>query len=200
MKTRTRHVVCWLEPHFNLIDVASFCQVLSVAGSNWNWRPYRLSFASTSGGVVTSSAQVRVDTVPLASCDLPDVVIVSSSAPTGVTSTDAPFATWQVAVPFWVALRGSLPTLVKLNVPLSTVAVSPPHQALMRELVPGLQFSSKDFHEDGQVLSCGTLDVLPAALALLEKQIGHSARRYVETQLGLTQTAVALHGLDKLRP
>src|SRR5690606_37965653 len=77
VKTRTRHVVCWVEAGFDALDVASFCQVLSEAGSTWNWRAYRIEFVSRTGGLIASNAQLELNTAPMAAAQ-PDVVIVAS--------------------------------------------------------------------------------------------------------------------------
>ncbi len=197
MKTRTRHVVCWIEPYFDLIDVATFCHVLSVAGSNWNWRPYRLSLASQLGGLVTSRSQVSLLTVPLTACDAPDVVILGpGELERELDGQDALFASWREADPVWVTLSNSTSTLLRLNLPTSTLAVSASRQAQVQSLAPHIELAAKDFHFDAQVLSCSTLDVLPAALALIERQIGRSARRFVETQMGLTSNTLDVAGID----
>lgn len=199
VKTRTRHVVCWLEPNFNLIDVAAFCQVLSLAGSNWNWRPYRLSLVSSNGGLIASRAQVSLDTLALVSAEPPDVVILAGGEANSIPpSDDGPLISWSRDHVFWVALRDGVPRLLQLQQSMSMLAVPAQHQAHIRKLLPAIQFTSADFYLDTHVLSCASLDVLPAALALVERQIGQSARRYVETQMGLTQVGINLQGLDKL--
>lgn len=199
MKTRTRHVVCWVEAHFNLIDLATVCQVLSVAGSNWNWRPYRISLASRHGGLVPSRAQVNVDTVSLIDCAPPDVVILAGGEPHEPWHPDEePFVTWQQLQPLWVALRDGVHALVRLEPLCQRLAVARAQQERVREFSPHVHFENKDYHLEGRVLSCATLDVLPAALLLLERQVGQSARRFVETQLGLTHAGIQFQGLDKL--
>lgn len=196
MKTRTRHVVCWLEAHFNLIDVATLCYVLSVAGSNWNWRPYRVSVASRQGGLVPSRAQTHVDTVRLTECETPDIIVLAGGELHETWQPDeAPFAAWSQTQPFWVALRDGVHTLLRLEPTCERLAVALSQQARVQQSSPHVHFEHKDHHLEGRVLSCATLDVLPAALLLVERQIGQSARRFVETQLGLTHAGVHLQGL-----
>lgn len=201
MKTRTQQVVCWVEPLFDLIDVTAFCHVLSAAGSNWNWRPYRISMASRVGGMITSSAQVSVQTIPLAACGPPDIVILGcGDGGVSLDINEDPFTMWRQSKPLWVALGNSSATLLRLGLPVSSLAVSAMRQPEVRKWSSSVEFTTKDFHFEADVLSCSTLDVVPAAFALLERQIGRSARRYVETQMGLTHNPIDLRGLTKLGP
>lgn len=199
MKTRTQHVVCWVEPYFELIDVATFCHVLSVAGSNWNWRPYRLSLASEQGGVVPSRSQVSVQTVPLTSCAVPDVVILACGERPSYEGAGPTIEGWSVAELTWIVFRDSIKTFMRFGVAVDTLAVSAAGRKAVLDACSNAQFSPKDFHFDARVLSCATLDVLPGALGFVERQLGRSARRYVEAQLGLTQSPVNLYS-GKLEP
>lgn len=184
MKTRTKHVVCWVEPGFDALDVSGFCQVLSETGSTWNWRAYRVELASRAGGMVMSSAQVAVSTVALDDCATPDVVVVAG-APSPL-ATDPP-ERWAGADIEWVGLRKGLLAIVSTGrFGGARVAASPRLQPRLLATEPSLRFVTEPFFCDGRLWSCASADTTLAALALVQRHVGGGARRAVETALGLT--------------
>lgn len=187
MKTRTKNVVCWVERGFDALDVAGFCQVLSEAGSTWNWRAYRLELTSRAGGLVMSSAQYEVPTLAFDDCTPPDVVIVAGGAhaPSPNLPTDPP-ERWPSPDLEWVGLRaGLLPIVATGRFGSAKVAASPRLQPRLLTAEPSLRFVTEPFCSDAKLWSCATADTTPAALALVQRHVGNSARRAVETALGL---------------
>lgn len=206
MKTRTRRVLCWIEPDFDALDVASFCQVLSEAGSTWNWRAFRIDLVSSAGGLVRSRSQMSVETLPL------EATLASASAPReraspshdpfelvvaggGRHPAGAPAALAAVlshggeSNVEWVGLRsGLLPLLETKYFAGKTVAAPPRLHPRLLQTEPHLRFSSAAWHRDGSLWSVACADATQAALALVQAQIGTSARRAIETTLGLTTT------------
>jgi hypothetical protein len=208
MKTRTRRVLVWINDGFDGLDVATWCQVLSLAGSTWNWRAYRIVVASLEGGKVQSNAQFALDSVRLkdalasastSSTDHPeaeklaslesakappfDVVILAGSE----HNFDFDLASLDELVDVhteWVGLRsGIVPLLGRF--PDATVAASPALQARLRAHAP-VCFTSGPWHQHGNLWSTSAGACTDAALAFVQHHLGKSARRSVEAALGLT--------------
>lgn len=195
MKTRTRNVVCWVEAGFDAVDLAGLCQVLSEAGSNWNWRAYRIEIASRAGGLVTSNAQLQLQTVAVATCSEPDVVAVASGqhVASATLPTDPP-ERWTNPEVEWVGLRaGLIPILRSGRFRGATVAASPRLRPRLLGVDATLQFSAKPWHVDGKLWSSAGPDATEVALSLLQRHVGNTARRAVEAAFGLTTTFPAVN-------
>lgn len=195
MKTRTKNVLCWVEAGFDALDLAAFCQVLSEAGSVWNWRAYRIEIASRTGGVITNNGQQELLTIALDACSEPDIVVVSSGQHVGSEAlpTD-PTESWTSPHVEWVGLRAGLLPIVRTGrFAGATVAASPRLRPRLVAAEPTLQFATKPWHVDGNLWSCASADATDAALTLVQRHVGNSARRAVETALGLATTFPPLH-------
>jgi transcriptional regulator GlxA family with amidase domain len=195
MKTRTRNVVCWIEAGFDALDLAGFCQVLSDAGSVWNWRAYRIEVASCAGGLVTSNAQQELQTVALDTCSEPEVVIIGGGEHVGTARLEAdPMKRWANSDIEWVGLRAGLLAIVRTGrFKGATVAAGLRLQPRLLAVEPTLQFATKPWHVDGKLWSTANADTTDAALSLVQRHVGNSARRAVETSLGLSTMFSTLH-------
>lgn len=209
MKTRTRLVLFWLDDGFDGLDVATWCQVLSLAGSTWNWRAYRIVLASRNGGTVQSNAQFALDTVgfkdalgcpsvsstdesdderPTALDSLKerpfDAVIVASSERASLTELP-PLDELVNPYTEWVGLRlGIVPLLSRF--PDATVAALPALHPRLRERAPSVCFTSRPWHRDGNLWSTAVAASTDTALEFVQHHLGKGARRSVEVALGLT--------------
>lgn len=200
MRTRTRHVLCWVEEGFGALDVAACCQVLSAAGSAWNWRAYRIVFASRRGGSIPSSGQLSVETAELSevlggatSKDLAppnlDVVIVASGELVLGEESDRLLTQRTRPETQWFGLRSGLASLLRTGrFAGSTVAAAPKYQPRLLAIEPSLMFTSRPWHQHANLWSTATADSTDPTLSLVERHLGASARRTVETSLGLTTT------------
>lgn len=189
MKTRTRRVVCWLEEGFDVLDVAAFCQVLSEAGSNWNWRAFKIELASRAGGLVTSHAQLALQTCAIDTCAEPDVAVVANGPNTAAPDAPNPCARWTSPEVEWVGLRAGLVEIVRTGrFAGATVAATPRLQPRLLAAEPTLRFSAKPWHLDAKLWSTSSADATDVALALVQRHVGNSARRAVEASLGLATT------------
>lgn len=211
MKTRTRRVLCWIEPDFDVMDVASYCQVLSEAGSTWNWRAFRIDLVSTGGGLLRSRCQMAVQTTPLAAA------LASAAEPQKSTVRDrgpfdilvagggryTPGASSPLAATLshdeassveWVGLRGGLLPIVETGYFAGKTVAAPPRlQTRLLASEPQLGFSAAPWYRDGRLWSVACADATQAALALVQSHVGVSARRAIETTLGLTTTITPVH-------
>lgn len=209
MKTRTRLVLFWLDDGFDGLDVATWCQVLSLAGSTWNWRAYRIVLASREGGKVLSNAQFALDTVRLedalgaaqaSSTDQLEGETPAVFPPGGARPFDAIIvaggeraATTELPPPDqfvdahteWVGLRtGIVPLLGRF--PNATIAASPAHHARLRTSAHSACFTARPWHRDGNLWSTSVGASTDAALEFVQHTLGKSARRSIEVALGLT--------------
>lgn len=200
MRTRTRHVLCWVEEGFGALDVAACCQVLSAAGSAWNWRAYRIDFASARGGLIQSSGQLTIETAEVSkvlggatsgeTSHHPsfDVVLVASGelAPAESDPTLSQLGHPQTE---WFGLRSGLAPLLRTGrFAGSTVAAALSYQPRLLAIEPSLSFTSRPWHQHGHLWTTASADSTDPALSLVQRHLGASARRAVEASLGLTTT------------
>src|SRR5690606_15375487 len=145
------------------------------------------------GGLVSSNAQHELNTVPITPAQ-PDVVIVANPRHVTATQTPDPLQLWSSPHVEWVGLRGGLARLLcSGHFAGATVAASPRLQPRLLAVEPTLQFSSKPWHLHDRLWSCASADTTDAALALLQRHVGNTARRAVETALGLSTTFPAVN-------
>lgn len=197
MKTRTRSVVCCVEAGFDALALGGVCQVLSEAGSIWNWRAYRLEIASRAGGLITSNAQQQLQTRPFDACSEPEIVVVGAGPPVAAAGVDDPepdlLARWPGPTIEWVGLRAGLIPIVRSGrFKGATVAASARLQPRLLAAEPTLQFAAKPWHVEGTLWSSASADATELALTLVQRHVGNSARRAVETSLGLTTSFSSL--------
>jgi transcriptional regulator GlxA family with amidase domain len=102
----------------------------------------------------------------------------------------------------WVGLRAGLVSLARTGrFKGATVAAGPRLQPRLRAVESTLQFTTKPWHVDAKLWSTSSADTTEVALTLVQRHIGNTARRAVETALGLSATFPALRvDFGKLDP
>jgi transcriptional regulator GlxA family with amidase domain len=77
MRTSSRPVALVLFEEMELLDVAAPAQALSLAGRQWNWRPFKLHAVSRTPGSIATRTQLAVSSeVSFADCPAPEIIIV----------------------------------------------------------------------------------------------------------------------------
>jgi len=77
VRTSSRNVAVLLFDEVELLDVASVMQVASLAGRNYNWRPFRLLPVARQPGLVATRSQLRLEaTHSFEGCPTPEILFV----------------------------------------------------------------------------------------------------------------------------
>jgi transcriptional regulator GlxA family with amidase domain len=77
MRTSSRPVALLLFDEVELLDVVAPAQALSLAGRQWNWRPFKLHAVSTSQRLIATRTQLAVSSeITLAECPPPEIIVV----------------------------------------------------------------------------------------------------------------------------
>jgi transcriptional regulator GlxA family with amidase domain len=77
VRTRSHHVALLLFEEVELLDVAALAEVLTLAGRQWNWRPFRISTVAQRVGPVATRGQMRLEAEhDFTTCPYPELLIV----------------------------------------------------------------------------------------------------------------------------
>src|SRR5690606_23237703 len=174
-----------------LLQLASVIEVLSNAGSRWNWRPFRITFCSARGGLIDSSSQAPVNTIQPSSGVAPELLLVTAgrSRPTvkdaeETSKTFARFQRQEHPELLWVALGKGLNHLVREGLCRGRRLAAPrTERAQLTALDPSVVFVEQSWHRDGPIVSCATTDAIPVGLHLVEHFFGKSTARAVRDEL-----------------
>jgi transcriptional regulator GlxA family with amidase domain len=75
MRTSSRTVAVLLFDEVEVLDVAAVVQVLTLAGRQWNWRPFKIATVARSAGLITTCSQLPL-TAAYGLGDAPEAEIV----------------------------------------------------------------------------------------------------------------------------
>ncbi|HVU03377.1 MAG TPA: DJ-1/PfpI family protein [Polyangiaceae bacterium] len=77
MRTSSRTVAVVLFDEVELLDVAAVASVLSTAGRQWNFRPFKIVPVGASGSSVQTRSQIGLSApVPFSACAAPELLVV----------------------------------------------------------------------------------------------------------------------------
>ena len=206
MRTKSVAVACWLEPGFGLLEVASVLQVLSLAGSRWNWRPFRIMLCSSQGGLIASSAQAAVSTLPLASVPPPELILLTKGSPRQPANEVEELFSWLANVResplenlVWVGLGRGVCHLVQVGLCQGrTIAAPHSERAQLTAADGSIRFTEEPWYQDGPVLSSAAVETIPVGLRLVEHFFGRSACRAAKNELGLTTCPISVAWPDDI--
>lgn len=196
MRTKSYQVICLIFDEFELLDLAAFAQILSLAGKHWNWRPFTLHLVARASSEVLSNSQVRV-AVDGGLEDCPDAEILfipggygaRQLATAGVTRDWLARQAASAASVLSVA-QGSLLLASALAEP-TELALSSAHQTALEQIEPAAPVTAKPLPwlESGRFISASTsAATLDASLHLVQRLLGPKLASKVSFDLGLTQT------------
>jgi len=95
MRTSSRSVALLLFDEVELFDVAGALGVLTTAGRQWNWRPFKVHAISTRTGGIETRSQIRLEsTGELEACAAPEIVIVPGGYGARRMISDARTVAW----------------------------------------------------------------------------------------------------------
>lgn len=192
MRTSSRETALLLFPEVELLDVALAVSVLSRAGRNWNFRPFKIVPVAEHPGLVETRSQVRVEaTRALSECPEPELVIV----PGGYGARRALERPGVVAflerarkAEVFLALGHGVLLLARAGLCADTdVAASPETAGLLSEIEPTCRTHGDDpWRRSGRIASARTaIGAAHLALDVVAQAIGDKQARLVAAEIGL---------------
>jgi transcriptional regulator GlxA family with amidase domain len=196
VRTSARTVALLLFPEVELLDVASIAQILSMAGRQWNWRPFRVVPVSKEPGLVETRSQIEVaSATSFDACPLPEILIVPGGYGARRAAYDAETvafaarvgadATHLVAVGSGIGVLAAAQLLDGVR-----VAVSADAQPWIGELGPSARLDvDAKLVRDGRVATAARSGrAVDLALTLVEAVLGEKQLRPILAELGLPPT------------
>jgi transcriptional regulator GlxA family with amidase domain len=193
MRTSSRGVAVVLFDEVELLDVASVASVLSAAGRQWNYRPFKIHTAGTRVGLVETRSQVRVES-KRALGDLPaaEIVVVPGGYGARRALNDAALLAWLkeagkaashvLGVGNGVLLLAAAGLVEDRDVALGRELVDS-----LRELAPLARPDAQThFRQSGNLFTASaSAHAVDAALALVAAILGEKQARQVAESLGI---------------
>jgi transcriptional regulator GlxA family with amidase domain len=193
MRTSSRSVALLLFDEVELLDVAAPAQALSLAGRQWNWRPFKLhAVALTPRSIVTRTQLSVTAEVSLDTCPAPEILVVPGGYGARKALDDEAIVSWVRAAGTTAETIGCVGygalLLAKAGL-LGDAEVSVPADAL--ELVKGLTPNARPdalraTSESGKILSArGGGAALQLGLRIVSRCLGPKQATAVADQLGV---------------
>jgi transcriptional regulator GlxA family with amidase domain len=194
VRTSSRNVAVLLFEEVELLDVASVMQVASLAGRNYNWRPFRLLPVARQPGLVSTRSQLRLEaTHSFETCPTPEILFVpggygarrAAADAAAVAFCRAAFASAEVcfAIGAGVALLGAAGVLEG-----ASVATTLETRTWLGASLPNTRLDEPAAivtSPDGKLLTAASSGHgLELALAVVERFLGRRMTLAVRTSLG----------------
>jgi transcriptional regulator GlxA family with amidase domain len=204
MRTSSRSLAVVLFDEVALLDVSAPLEVLTTAGRNWNFRPFKIFTVATAAGRIKTPGQVElVAQGSFESCPAPEIVLVpggygarralSDDAVVGYLSKAGSTASIVFGVGNGVLLLGKAGLLGECRVSVTTEGA----ERLREECPLAKPDTSARFHKEGKLVtaatSCGAMD---AALELVSELLGSKQAVAVAAALGLAPPAKRGQGVE----
>lgn len=176
-----------------LLDVAGVCSVLSAAGRQWNFRPFKIHAVGTRAGLVETRSQVRLEAkLTLSDVPSPEVLVVpggygarralSDSSLLGWLARAGPAATHVLGIGNGLLLLGAAGVLGDRS-----VAAGRDLGPLLHDSAPGatLNHEARALESRGLFTAQGSAAAADAALTLVSSVLGAKQARAVAETLGI---------------
>jgi transcriptional regulator GlxA family with amidase domain len=192
MRTSARSVSLVLFDEVELFDVACLLQVLSAAGRQWNFRPFKVTAVAETPGLVDTRAQLRVEAKrPFSEVTTSEIVLVPGGYGARRALANAALTGWLAEVGAGaervIAVGNGILLLAKAGLLANQDVAAPSEIAdLLAELEPAARLDrSAEFRASGNVLTAATsLAAVDVALALVESVLGKKQADGVARALG----------------
>jgi transcriptional regulator GlxA family with amidase domain len=205
MRTSSRGVTVVLFDEVELLDVAAVVSVLTTAGRQWNYRPFKITTAASKPGLVPTRSQTNIEASRLlGSVAQPEIVVVPGGYGARRALDDA-------ALVEWLAKMGTLEHLVAVGngalllakaglLADRDVAARGDTKELLAALEPTARIDeTSQFRESrGTITAATSLAGIDAALFLVEKILGKKQAAQVAFGLGAPYAPSSVD-LDLLR-
>ncbi|MEN9579336.1 MAG: hypothetical protein RJA70_2345 [Pseudomonadota bacterium] len=195
MQTKSRHAVCLLFEEFEVLDVASFAQVLSMAGRHWNWRPFHLHTVAATRGLLASTSQLCLQVEhDFDSCPAAELLFIPGGYGARAYAKDSPtrdFVKRQASsaqVVVSVAQGSLLLAASVTEAGPERLALSPAHQQALDQVLDGgawVRGVDTPWLESGKFLSAqSSVAALDASLCALSRVLGAKLSQKVAHEIG----------------
>lgn len=95
MRTSSRNVALLLFDEVELLDVSGALGILTTAGRQWNWRPFKILAVAARAGSVDTRSQIRIEShTTFDSCDEPEILILPGGYGARRALEDTPMVEW----------------------------------------------------------------------------------------------------------
>ena len=192
MRTSARNVALLLFDEVELLDFSAVLQVLSLAGRQWNWRPFKVHAVSSGKSSIETRSQLRVETTAtLASCPKPEIVIVPGGYGARRILDDEQWLRWLgeagPSAEHLAAIGAGSLLLAKAGLLGSELVAATPELAReLAELSPDARVTrERPLAESGRLLTAATSGAaLDLGLLLVQRCLGEKQAHAVAGQLG----------------
>jgi transcriptional regulator GlxA family with amidase domain len=204
MRTSSRSLAVVLFDEVALLDVSAPLDVLTTAGRNWNFRPFKVFTVATAPGRIKTPSQIDLTAHgSFESCPSPEIVLVPGGYGARRALADAAVVDYlaragaTASIVFGVGngvlLLGKAGLLGEATVSITTEAAE-----LLREECPGAKPDTQArFRKEGKVVTAATAGgAVDAALQLVSDLLGRKQAVAVATALGATPPAKSGEGVE----
>jgi transcriptional regulator GlxA family with amidase domain len=194
VRTSSRNFAVVLFDEVELLDVASVMHVASLAGRNYNYRPFRLLPVAREAGLIETRGQVRLEArFSLSECPQPEIVFVPGGYGARRAARDAELVAWcravvaqaelVLAVGAGVAVLGAAGVLEG-----ASVAASSDARAWLSQEYPAASIDEREplvTSLDGKLLTAARSGyAVELALAVVERFLGRRTVAALRVTLG----------------
>lgn len=194
MQTKSRQAVCLLFEEFEALELATFAQVLSLAGRHWNWRPFQLHTVASKRSVLACTSQLGIQVgYDYDDCPTAELLFIPGGYGARALAKDEPTRQFvnrqaQAAEVVVSVAQGSLllAASLTLNGP-QQVALTQAHIEALGQLDPPSAALGMDtsWLESGKFISAqSSVAALDASLCALRRLLGAKISHKVAHEVG----------------
>jgi transcriptional regulator GlxA family with amidase domain len=197
MRTSSRRVVVVLFDEVELLDVAAVVSVLSSAGRQWNFRPFKIVTAATKTGLVPTRSQVKLEAAEaLEGAAASELVVIPGGYGARKAADDGALVARVAAMApaEFLAIGNGALVLAKAGLLADRdVAARGDTARLVAELEPTARVDETTPFCDsrGTVTAATSLAAVDAALLFVERALGKKQASQLAVALGASYTSAA---------
>lgn len=196
MRTSSEIVAVLLFDELELLDVAGPVQALTLAGREWNFRPFKIVPVAARPGLVGTRNQLRIEaTSELAGCPSPEMIVVPGGYGARKAAGDDALVDWvkcaAATAQTVLAIGNGVLLLARAGLlDGGSVAAGAPLAELLREMSPTTHVDGEaHWREWGKVKTARTaLGGIEAALDTVAKRLGRKQAAGVAREMGVAWT------------
>lgn len=193
MRTSSRTVALLLFDEVELLDVAGVLSVLTSAGRQWNWRPFKVHSVSARQGLVHTRSQIRIESEgTLDTCDKPELLVVPGGYGARRALEDAALVAWLrgagTAAETIFAIGNGVLLLAKAGLcdGLEVAATRETSESLAELAPTARRNGTARFVESGKLLTTpNSHGAIEAALHVVARILGKKQAQAVASALGI---------------
>lgn len=206
MRTSSRAVSLLVFDEVELLDVSGPLGVLTTAGRQWNWRPFKIQVVSARPGVVDTRSQIRVEShATFEAYDPPEILIVPGGYGARRALDDEKTMEWVrragERTGHCLGIGNGILVLAKAGMCDGLeVAASRETAELLAELAPSARRNgTARFVEDGKLLTTpNAMGAIEASLRLVSRLLGKKQAQGVAASLGVAWLEAEPGGVEIL--